>query len=194
MRTELLTDTFFDSLERSAVDLSEAVTLPPACYTSAEFYAFEKEALYAREWLCAGRETQVPNPGDFFTITIADEPIIVVRNAAGELRAMSAVCQHRAMLVAEGSGNVRGFLCPYHHWSYSLNGDLIAAPAMNRTCDFDRGAFGLPGFAVELWHGFIFVNLDRAAAPLAPRLAHVSAAIANYDLASAEGPARDPAA
>jgi len=194
MQSKLLTDSFFESLVQSDIDLLESVTLPPACYTSAEFYAFEKEALYAREWLCVGRVEQLPNNGDYFTTSIADEPIIVARNAAGELRAMSAVCQHRAMLVAEGSGNARGFLCPYHHWSYSLNGDLVAAPAMNRTCNFDRAEHGLPNFKVELWHGFIFINHDPQAEPLAPRLAKVSEAIASYDLASADCPPRDPAA
>lgn len=103
MQNPLLTDEFFRSLHDSATDLLDAVTLPPACYTSAEFYAFEKEALYAREWLCVGRAEQLPNPGDYFTTSVADEPIVVARNAAGEIRAMSAVCQHRAMLVAEGN-------------------------------------------------------------------------------------------
>jgi phenylpropionate dioxygenase-like ring-hydroxylating dioxygenase large terminal subunit len=193
MNPSQLTQGFFASLEQSTRDLSVAVTLPPLCYTDAAFYEFEKEALFAREWLCVGRESRLAKPGDYFTTSIVGEPIIVARNRDGIIKAMSAVCQHRAMLVAEGSGNARGFLCPYHHWSYSLDGDLVAAPAMNRTCDFDRREFGLPNFAVELWHGFIFINFDIDAAPLAPRLEKVSAAIANYDLANAEGPEPDPA-
>jgi nitrite reductase/ring-hydroxylating ferredoxin subunit len=189
-----LSDSFIASLSSSAVDLAEAVTLPPACYTSADFYEFEKEALYYNEWLCAGRESWIAEPGDYFTTRIIGEPIIVARNQAGAIRAMSAVCQHRAMLVAEGSGNARGFLCPYHHWSYSLDGALVGAPAMNKTCDFDRKANGLPAFAVEVWNGFVFINFDQHAAPLAPRLTKVAEAIAGYDLASAEGPRPEPAA
>jgi phenylpropionate dioxygenase-like ring-hydroxylating dioxygenase large terminal subunit len=101
---------------------------------------------------------------------------------------MSAVCQHRAMLVAEGAGNTRGFVCPYHHWVYSLNGDLVNAPAMDRTCDFDKKSVRLPTFQVAVWQGFIFINFDAEAAPLAPRLATMAAAVANYGLAGAEGP------
>lgn len=189
----LPSDSFMRSLESSAVDLADAETLPPECYTDADFYAFEQEALYNHEWLCVGRADWVKNTGDYFTTTIVGEPVIVAKTQEGEIRAMSAVCQHRAMLVAEGSGNARGFLCPYHHWSYALDGRLVAAPAMNKTCNFDRGQFGLPNFKVELWNGFIFINFDAEAAPLAPRLSAVADAIAGYDLASAEGPRPDPA-
>lgn len=189
----MLSDSFFASLEASAVDLADAVTLPPVCYTGADFYEFEKEALYHHEWLCIGREAWLPKQGDFFTSRIVGEPIIVARTLTGEIRAMSAVCQHRAMLVAEGQGNTRGFVCPYHHWSYALDGKLVGAPAMGRTCNFDKSEHGLPNFAVELWNGFIFIHFDATAAPLAPRLAKVAEAIAGYDLAAAEGPRPDPA-
>ncbi|WP_413630239.1 aromatic ring-hydroxylating oxygenase subunit alpha [Novosphingobium sp. KCTC 2891] len=188
-----LPDSFIRSLESSALDLADAETLPPECYTDPDFHEFEKEALYNHEWLCVGRADWVASVGDYFTTQIIGEPIIVTRTQEGEIRAMSAVCQHRAMLVAEGQGNARGFLCPYHHWSYALDGRLIAAPAMNKTCNFDRAQFGLPNFKVELWNGFIFINFDADAAPLAPRLTAVTEAIAGYDLASAEGPRPEPA-
>ena len=184
---------FIRGLESSTRAIAEAETLPPACYTDAGFYAFEKEALFAHEWLCVGREDWAASPGDFFTTHIVGEPIVVARDLAGTLRAMSAVCQHRAMLVAEGSGNARGFVCPYHHWSYGLDGKLVGAPAMARTCNFDRADFNLPVFALEIWQGFVFVNFDAGAAPLGPRLAHVDAAIGNFDLAAAEGPRPGPA-
>ena len=187
MRNLLLNNDFFESLGSSVLPMGEAETLPPECYTDAGFYEFEKEALFNHEWLCTGRESWVSNPGDYYTTLIADEPIIVARTSKGELRAMSAVCQHRAMLVAEGHGNRRGFLCPYHHWSYSLDGSLTNAPAMEKTCDFDKSKFGLPSFRVEVWNGFVFVNIDADAPPLSPRLEAVADAIANYDLASTEG-------
>jgi nitrite reductase/ring-hydroxylating ferredoxin subunit len=178
----LFTDAFFDGLSRSVEDVETAETLPPSCYTDADFYAFEKEALFNHEWLCVGRVDWVKEQGDFFTTTIIGEPIIVTRNRNDEIKAMSAVCQHRAMLVAEGRGNTRGFVCPYHHWVYSLNGDLVNAPAMERTCDFNKKAIKLPTFKVEIWLGFIFINFDEAAPPLAPRLTAVETAIANFDL------------
>ena len=188
MTAGILTDAFFDSLDSSVIGLDRAETLPPACYTDAAFYEFEKEALFNHEWLCVGRESWVREPGDYFTTQIIGEPLIIARTRQNELKAMSAVCQHRAMLVAEGRGNTRGFVCPYHHWVYGLNGELINAPAMERTCDFDKKDVRLPALKVEVWLGFIFVNFDPDAAPLAPRLANVAEAIAAYDLQAAEGP------
>jgi len=189
----LISADFIESLSSSTRDLAEAETLPPECYTSAEFYEFEKEALFNHEWLCVGRESWVAEPGDYFTTRIIGEPIVVARDMGGTIRAMSSVCQHRAMLVAEGHGNARGFLCPYHHWAYGLDGQLVGAPAMGRTCNFERKDIRLPQMKVELWMGFIFINFDHDAAPLAPRLAAVTAAIANFDLAGAEGPRPGPA-
>jgi phenylpropionate dioxygenase-like ring-hydroxylating dioxygenase large terminal subunit len=186
MPAEILTDAFFDSLETSNLGLDAAETLPPACYTDAGFYEFEKQALFDREWLCVGREDWVKEPGDYFTTQIVGEPIVVSRARDGVVRAMSSVCQHRAMLVAEGRGNARGFVCPYHHWVYGLDGGLVNAPAMERTCDFDKKTVRLPQFKVEIWMGFIFINFDQDAAPLAPRLKTVADAIAGYDLANAE--------
>lgn len=189
----LLSDRFFAGLSSSVAGLDRAETLPPACYTDPDFFEFEKESLFNHEWLCVGRESWLQKPGDYFTTSTVEEPILVVRNHAGEIKALSSVCQHRAMLVAEGHGNAPVFLCPYHHWCYSLDGALVNAPAMEQTRDFDRTKFGLPEFKVEVWLGFIFINFDRDAPPLAPRLSAVSDAIANWDLARAEGPRPDPA-
>ena len=189
MPATVLSDAFFQSLETSAVGLDRAETLPPECYTDQAFYAFEKQALFDHEWLCLGREDWVKEPGDYFTTQIVGEPIVVARGRDGVVRAMSSVCQHRAMLVAEGKGNTRGFVCPYHHWVYALDGRLVNAPAMERTCDFDKTKVGLPQLKLETWLGFLFVNFDPQAAPLAPRLATVAQAIAGYDLAAAESAA-----
>ncbi|HZV09655.1 MAG TPA: aromatic ring-hydroxylating dioxygenase subunit alpha, partial [Novosphingobium sp.] len=186
MTASFLDDRFFAALETSVAALEEAETLPPACYTDAAFYEFEKEALFNHEWLCVGREEQVKAAGDYFTTSIVGEPLVIVRDRAGQVRALSSVCQHRAMLVAEGEGNTRGFVCPYHHWTYDLDGKLVGAPAMDRTCNFDKQSFNLPELKVEIWQGFVFVNFDAEAAPLAPRLATIESHIAGYDLPSAE--------
>jgi phenylpropionate dioxygenase-like ring-hydroxylating dioxygenase large terminal subunit len=183
---DVLTDAFFASLESSLGGLDVAETLPTACYTDPAFYELEKEALFNHEWLCVGREDWVKAPGDYFTTQIVGEPIVVARARDGVVRAMSSVCQHRAMLVAEGKGNTRGFMCPYHHWVYGLDGRLVNAPAMERTCGFDKASVRLPEFKVETWLGFLFINFDPAAKPLAPRLAKVAAAIEGYDLANTE--------
>jgi len=111
MKLSILNDEFFNSLDSSILPIEEADTLPPFCYTSDEFYEFEKEAVFNSEWLCVGRVSQVDKPGDYFTTSIVGEPLIITHDLKGELRAMSAVCRHRAMLVVEGSGNRRGFIC-----------------------------------------------------------------------------------
>lgn len=191
MHGSFLNDGFFKSLDSSVKDVSEAETLPPECYTSEAFFEFEKDALFNREWLCVGREDWVKNPGDYFTVSHIGEPLIISRTKEGELKALSAVCQHRAMLVAEGHGNAKAFVCPYHHWTYGLDGRLVGAPAMSRTCSFNRDDVKLPELRTETWLGFIFVNFDADAEPLAPRLTQIAEALGNYDLPNAEGPFPD---
>ncbi len=186
MPAPFLNDQFFNELDSSVLPVEDAESLPPLCYTDRDFYEFEKEALFNHEWLCVGRESWVRQPGDYFTTSIIGEPLIVCRDLEGTLRAMSAVCQHRSMLVAEGRGNARGFVCPYHHWAYALDGCLRNAPAMSQTHNFDKSKIRLPQLKLEVWLGFIFVNFDAAAKPLAPRLAAVEAAIERYELASTE--------
>lgn len=193
MKNSHLNDKFFKHLENSVLGIEHAETLPPLCYTDAEFYDFEKEAVFNHEWLCVGRESWVSKLGDYFTSSIIGEPILITRNRDGVLKAMSSVCQHRAMLVAEGSGNARGFVCPYHHWTFSIDGDLVKAPAMDKTCDFDKSKLGLPQLKLEVWLGFIFINFDLEAPPLAPRLEAVTKMLETRDIANLEGPRPEPA-
>jgi phenylpropionate dioxygenase-like ring-hydroxylating dioxygenase large terminal subunit len=186
MRISTLTDDFFESLSSSAVGVDSAETLPPACYTDPQFFAFEKEVIFRREWLCVGRESWLKSPGDYFTTQHAGEPILVTRTLGGELNAMSAVCQHRAMFVAEGRGHARSFMCPYHHWTYGLDGRLLSAPAMERACNFRSEDIRLPQFKVETWLGFLFINMDPNATPLTPRLAALTEALERHEVAGAE--------
>jgi nitrite reductase/ring-hydroxylating ferredoxin subunit len=142
MSRSILTDELFESFSSSILPSADAESLPPACYVDEEFFRFEKQALFYREWLCVGRESWVRESGDYFTSRHVGEPIVVTRTREGEVAAMSAVCQHRGMVVAEGYGNVKSLLCPYHHWVYSLSGELIGAPEMGRTCNFDKAEHG----------------------------------------------------
>jgi phenylpropionate dioxygenase-like ring-hydroxylating dioxygenase large terminal subunit len=192
MARSILTDAFFDSFDASVGATDEAMTLPPACYTNPEFFEFEKDSLFFREWLCVGRESWAKNPGDYFTSMHAGEPILVVRNRDGDLKAFSSVCRHRAALVAEGCGTLKSFLCPYHHWTYSLDGELIGAPEMQRAVGFDRQRYCLPRFRLEVWQGFVFVNFDPDALPLAPRLRNVAEPLANFRIAALDGPRPGP--
>lgn len=189
MKTGLkMNDEFFRSLDSSILPVEKAETLPPECYTDDDFFELEKEALFNHEWLCVGRESWVENPGDYFTSAIIGEPLVISRTRKNEIKAMSSVCQHRAMLVAEGRGNTRGFVCPYHHWVYGLDGTLVNAPETQTTCDFHKSDVRLPELKVEVWLGFIFVNFDMDAPPLAPRLTEVEKVLKPYDLENTEGP------
>jgi phenylpropionate dioxygenase-like ring-hydroxylating dioxygenase large terminal subunit len=175
-------DALFASFEASTRDVNDACLLPPGLYTSDEWYAFEKEAIFGRSWLCVGRASQIPEPGDWYAFEIADEPLIVVRDKRGDVRVLSAVCQHRGMVVVEGSGNCSKFTCPYHHWSYGLDGRLLGTPAMEQAIGFDKKDHGLPALPVELWHGFIFTTFDPDPEPLAPSLWELDEPLANFEL------------
>jgi phenylpropionate dioxygenase-like ring-hydroxylating dioxygenase large terminal subunit len=155
------------------------------------------EAVFAKEWICLGRTDMVPNAGDYYTATVLGEPLIVVRNRDEEVKVLSAVCRHRGMVITapadrpepewsadppETKGNCRNFRCPYHWWTYDLDGCLVGAPAMERTAGFDKSAHALPSLRVESWSGFVFVNLDGDAEPLAPRLAALDEFLADYEV------------
>jgi phenylpropionate dioxygenase-like ring-hydroxylating dioxygenase large terminal subunit len=161
----------------------EATTLPLYCYTSPDFFRLEVEHIFSKEWLCVGRVDQVAKPGDYFSLDLVAEPLVVTRDDRGEIHVLSRVCRHRAMRVVEGAGNARTFECPYHGWTYSLRGDLLGAPEMQRSKGFDRKQCSLAELGVEVWEGFIFANFDPQAAPLAPRLTELAALHTNYKIA-----------
>lgn len=169
-------------LAAARLPVAQASTLPPACYISPEFYALECERLFFKQWLCVGRIDQLESPGDYFTIDLLGERLVIVRDSQQQIRAMSRVCRHRAMSVVEGAGNRSSFRCPYHLWTYSLSGELVGAPAMQEAVDFHRESCRLPALATEIWQGFIFVNFEPSAAPLAPALQSLDRKLAAYRL------------
>lgn len=164
----------------ASLDASQARTMPPAFYTSADFHELEKEALFRREWICLGHVGEIPETGDYFTTELVGEQLIVSRAAGGEVHVLSNVCRHRGNIVAEGRGNRRSFVCGYHAWTYDLDGTLKTAPLMSKVKGFDKKKCGLPRLHSELWNNFIFVNLDGMAEPLAPQLSGLDAILRNY--------------
>ena len=165
-----------------------SVFFPPQAYYQPDFYKFEQAAIWRKNWICVGRQEEVAEVGDYFSVEVAGEPLLVVRADPDEIVAMSAVCRHRAMLVAEGSGKCKErFICPYHGWNYDRRGKLIGAPGMTGVASYNRSEIQLPRIRVELWHGIIFVNFDPAAAPLAPRLAPLEPIVADWRLDSLVG-------
>lgn len=167
------------SLERP---VDEPWTLDPGHYTSPDHYDLEVEQIWKKEWICVGHVKEVPNVGDFFSIQFVNEPLVIVRGADAQIRALSTVCRHRLMLVAEpgACGNANSFVCPYHRWTYGLDGQLKSALHMERHRDFDPSGISLPEFRLEIWNDLIWINLDDDAPPLAPRLVELEEAMAVY--------------
>lgn len=159
-----------EEFEASCGDINEVVSLPPAAFTSEEFFEFEKEAIFGHEWFCIGRATDIPNRGDYFTVEVIGEQLLVVRQRDGGIRVQSNVCRHRAMKVAEGSGNARRFKCEYHSWVYGLDGVLQSAPDLNDNPCFIKESIVLPQIRSEIWENFIFITYDNDIPPLSDRL------------------------
>jgi glycine betaine catabolism A len=158
------------SPEFHAVDrpLERAATLPGRMFSDPEVYAAEVDRLFRHVWQCVGRADEIQRPGDFRTYEIAGSGVIVLRNADGDLKAYHNVCRHRGTCLVEepaGSG-LKRILCPYHAWTYDLNGRLIGAPHMSEVEEFDRRDFGLVPVALDTWRGFLFLNLSPNPEPL----------------------------
>jgi len=155
-------------------------TLPPAAYSSEALYELEKSKIFKSGWVCVAREDQVPTAGDYLTVEVAGEPVMLVRDHDGELRALSNVCRHRWMRLCEGSGNTERLVCPYHAWTYRLDGSLQGAPEMSKTPGFDASQIALPRIRHEVWRGFVYVNIDGAAADLKPQLTDLEPMVESY--------------
>ena len=175
-------------------------TLPAEAYRSAEAFEAERERLFAREWFCAGREREVPDAGDFLALDVLGERILVVRAKDGALHAFYDVCRHRGcrltLGIADGAGprdeplptgRFKGAIrCPYHAWTYGLDGDLRAAPYLPEGEQFRKRDLGLHPVGVETWGGFVFVHLTHEEASTRPLEAELGATpdrVRNYPLA-----------
>lgn len=147
--------------------LAEASTIPGPWYTDERIAALEREYVFGRNWQTVGRLDQAALPGQYFTAEVAGEPILVARGDDGQLRAFYNVCRHHATAVAwEPQGTVTNFRCPYHGWTYGLDGSLKGMTDFEGVQCFDRASHGLVQIQLEVWEQFVWVNLD----PAAPRL------------------------
>lgn len=147
--------------------LAEAYTIPASWYIDPRIAELEKQAVFGRTWQAIGRRDQVAEPGTFFTIEPAGEPLVAARGADGVLRAFYNVCRHHAAaVVTEAQGRATNFRCPYHGWTYGTDGALKGMTDFDGVRNFDRGKNGLAPVRVAEWEKFVFVNLDGAAEPL----------------------------
>lgn len=161
-------------------------TLPGRYYTSAEIYAEELERIFSRRWVAVGRADEIANPGDYVLRTIAGESVIVVRGRDRALRAFYNVCRHRGTRLCE---DPRGrfsetIQCPYHAWTYTIDGQLIGAPHMNEVAGFDKRDFPLHAVALEAWEGFAFASLAREPESCAEAFAPLAGRFSRFNLAN----------
>jgi choline monooxygenase len=184
MKPNMSVGEILDALRVNAAlpeELSEAT--PPQLYSSQEVMDLEIQRIFNKEWHCVGREDAFEAPGTYRTAIIGRDPVIVLRDRDGVLRAMSNICRHRMSTLLEGEGQLQTRItCPYHAWSYSLDGHLKAALHMRD--NFDVTSCRLPQFRVEIWFGWVYVNLDPGAELLAPRLAGLEKRYESYKVAS----------
>ena len=141
-------------------------SMPASFYTDPEMYPAEVECVFINGWICVGRCDEIPNKGDYYTLEMLNEPLIVVRQKDEGVAVLSNVCRHRGSQILAGAGHTSRLICPYHRWSYALDGKLMAAPLVQKTTGFDVGKCQLPSFRTQLWMGWIFVNLDGKAGDL----------------------------
>ncbi len=158
--------------------LADGRTLPFDWYSDPAVLRLERERIFRRTWQYAGRTDQVAEPGAFFTCDLGGVPVVVVRDKEGGLRAFLNVCRHRGSLVCEGEGKRETLQCPYHAWTYGLDGSLRAAPRSERERGFDKTELGLVPASVGAWGPFVFVNPDGEAAPLEDTLGELPALVA----------------
>jgi choline monooxygenase len=150
-----------------AGDLARGYTLPADWYTDPAMLPLERERIFARTWQYVGRAERAEQPGDYFATRAGHIPIAIVRDHDGELRGFVNVCRHRGHEVVAGEGNRQSLQCPYHAWTYGLDGCLRNVPRADREPDFPKDELSLLPVQVDTWGPFVFVNPDLEAGPLA---------------------------
>jgi Rieske 2Fe-2S family protein len=146
-------------------------TLPGTDYHSPAVYAADLERVFGRSWVCVGRAETLTTPGHYLTPEVAGESLIVVRGRDDQLRAFANICRHRGTLLLDGDGTVNGAIrCPYHSWTYALDGRLVGSPNVHAADGIDREDLGLWRVRLEEWDGFVMVNLDANAPTFADEL------------------------
>ena len=165
-------------------EFTEASTMPGRVYWAPEVFGAEMERMFSNIWLCVGHRDQLSSPGDFLTIDIGKESLILVSGGDGAIRAFHNFCRHRGTrLMTVPGGRLRSRIqCPYHAWSYGLDGSLAGAPRMEHTPGFCKEDFPLVQVRVDTFQGFVFINLHEQAEPLAESLKDFPD-LSRYDLA-----------
>ena len=175
-----------DLRQMAARNFSAAQTAPPSAYHHPDLLSLEADKIFKQEWICIGRTEEIPNIGDYLTYEIIDQPIFVVRQKDNSIAAFANVCAHRCAKLLENKGCSPVISCPYHSWTYDLNGQLIAAPFMDQNQDFDMANHRLATVRSEIWEGFIYVTLNDEVAPVAERLKGLQEIVGQFRMADYE--------
>lgn len=175
-------DPIADLRRNTSVPFEQARAMPTSVYTSEDFVEAELKHVFSKDWYCVGRADALSKTGDYVTAELAGQPIVVLRDADHQLRAMSNVCLHRMSTLLQGRGNAKTIVCPYHAWTYNLDGKLRGAPAMSQNDAFCKDHYRLPQVRCEEWLGWVFVCLDPDAETVSIQLAEVADMIAAYDM------------
>ncbi|MEM6328596.1 MAG: aromatic ring-hydroxylating dioxygenase subunit alpha [Bacteroidota bacterium] len=165
--------------------IETALTIPSAWYTDPRVLAFERDAVFARTWQFVGHTSRLENAGDYLTATVAENPVVVIRDREGGLRAFYNVCRHRGgPLATDDHGCARMLQCQYHGWTYRLDGSLRGVPRFGHSELFDKRDFGLVPVEVNVAMGLVFVRLEPGGPSLGEALDGIEARIAPMNLAS----------
>jgi len=160
-----------------------AKTLPQRYFVSPEIFAKEQAVIFSTQWVCVGHQSEISKAGDYFVREVADESLIVVRDKRGEIHGVFNVCRHRGTrLCEERNGHFSAIQCPYHAWTYGLDGRLIGAPHMDDVPGFVKADYSLHAVNLTLWEGFIFVNLADTPAPLGEWFAPLTGKFSHWNL------------
>ena len=160
-----------------------AKTLSQRYFVAPEVFAEETEKVFGRQWICVGHQSQLARAGDYFVQEVAGESLVMVRDRAGAIHGFYNVCRHRGTRLREdASGHCAAIQCPYHAWTYGLDGRLVGAPHMESVPGFDKADYSLHGVKLGLWEGFIFVSLVEAPLPLEQVFAPLAGKFAHWNL------------
>ena len=182
MRQETEVQAAGPAIPAIASPIEDGWTLPASWYWDDHVWTLERDRIFATTWQYAGRTDQVQEPGSFFASQAGHIPVAVLRDRAGELKSFVNVCRHRGHPVVSGEGRRETLQCPYHAWTYDLDGTLRKAPRSEREPDFDSEGYSMLPVATEAWGPLVFVNPDPDAAPLAEALGPLPGLVAESGL------------
>ncbi|MGU9956802.1 MAG: aromatic ring-hydroxylating oxygenase subunit alpha [Arenicellales bacterium WSBS_2016_MAG_OTU3] len=152
-----------NQLKKVLAPIDVAATLPPVCYHSDEIFALEQQSVFSSSWVSVGRSDRWKKAGDFLTFDVAGVPLVIVLNGKGQLNAYANSCRHRGSKLVSGAGNCKTLRCPFHRWTYNLDGSLLTAPGIEHSDSFNYKEYGLVSIRLVQYEGFVLVNVDGSA-------------------------------